>query len=552
MNEKKDWTKEEADAFWDVSALVPPRSKTAKIRPVTRDIEAVEITSPAREEQKPYRVEDVVMQEHYVTPQVREAYVDPLYCYEPSGSLLHEVRVYPWRSRYDYYEAFRTHARSLYQKEGEKADAVPFFSYMPQYTQMNKAQLAYYLFWRSEFRKGNYLAADYAYLLLFAYELINVSDVVPPCEVQDAMCRLWINYRAAHPRLDTLLCEWVCDHALLYRLPAPVLPPKELRSMIGGARLKEYYVPMSETDDALTGAVLHFCNNYDYTKSKFFNEETAGDYHRVLRGALGVAIAYLRERDGNALTGGNGVSTVTRDAFVGAICSYHLKRRIEVDYTSFSHTHELRYIVSDVLKYAENALRASLGVKSRLSVFAVEVPLRERLDAYLAHAVPQKVRQSAKKEQVPEYEKRYEIPVREVSVARAAKIEADSWQTTKRLVEAFEQENCPDGVTFEQETKKEIPIAPAVEQTDATLATTLGELCLLVQLCDARDAKKQRDFARAKGRMLDALVDEINTVAVDTLGDIILEEGDDGFAVIEDYREELVAKGVLSWNKDQT
>ncbi len=544
MNGKNDWSKRDADEFWDISALVPPRRKTPKTRPVTRDTQAVEITAPPRGVST-YRVEDAVMREHYVTPPAPEERVEPEYVYAPTGSLLHEVRVYSWRSHYEYYESFRAHARALYSKEGKRADPIGFFSYMPQYVQMNEAQLAYYLFWRSEFRKGNYLAADYSYLLLFAYELINVSDVVPPLDVQDAMLRLWLNYRAAHPRLDALLREWLCDHALLYRLPAPRLPAKEFRDMISGARLKEYYVPMGETDDALTGAVLHFCNNYDYTKSKFFKEETAEDYHRVLRGALGIAISYLRERDGNVLTGGSGMSTISRDAFTGAICSYHLKRRIEVDYTSFSHTHELRYIMSDVLKYAENALRAAWGIKSRLSIFAVEVPLRERLDAYLVHAVPSKSRANAKKEEIPDYEKRYEIPVREVSVSRAAEIEAASWQTTKRLVEAFEEEKCPNGTTFEGEKSQALIAVPVTEKVQDGLAAALGELCALVQLCDMGDVKGQRDFARAKGRMLDALVDEINTVAADMLGDIILEEADGGFAVIGDYREELSSEGVL-------
>ena len=72
---------------------------------------------------------------------------------------------------------------------------------------------------------------------------------------------------------------------------------------------------------------------HDYTKSKFYTEESAADYHRVLRGAVKVALNHLRERDGAFLTGTDGVSTVPRDTFTGAICSWQIRKRVEVDYT---------------------------------------------------------------------------------------------------------------------------------------------------------------------------------------------------------------------------
>ena len=368
-----------------------------------------------------------------------------------------------------------------------------------------------------------------------------MGDVMEPREVQALMTRLWLSYREAHPRLDALVREWLCDYSLLHTLPPPELPMKKARELIGGARLKEYYVPMNGGDEALTRAVLYFCNNYDYTKSKFFTPETAADYHRVLRGALGVAIAYLRERDGNALTGGAGVSTISRDAFSGSICSYHLKRRIEVDYTSFSHTHELRYIMSDVLKYAENALRAARGVKSRLTVYAVEVPLRERLDAYLATAVPPKMRAAAKqKEEIPAYERRYDLPTGELSLSRAAEIEAASWQITRRLVEAFEEETGANGASFEEE----VP-TPKTEEKPTGLLARLGSLATFVRYAATPDVAAERAFAREKGKMIDAVVDEINEIAAEEWGDILLEEIDGGFVVIEDYRCRLLEEGVL-------
>ena len=40
-------------------------------------------------------------------------------------------------------------------------------------------------------------------------------------------------------------------------------------------------------------------------------------------------------------------------------------------------------------------------------------------------------------------------------------------------------------------------------------------------------------------KMIDAVADEINDIAVETFGDVILEETDGAYAIIEDYREQL-------------
>ncbi|MBE6630707.1 MAG: hypothetical protein E7624_07670 [Ruminococcaceae bacterium] len=557
MPENKDFS--EKDAFWDLESLLPPRDKKTAGKSERRDTEAVEITLPPTVA-KAAAAESLFV-EHpvpsYATDRAKRQV--PSSSYHPQNALLHEVRIYPWRTEYDYYEQFYRHAHQFAACRGVPTAPQDFFSYMPQYTQMNAAQMSYYFWWRTNFCEGKCLPAAYSYLLLYLYEIINLDDVLPPTKGQENMLRLWLSYREQYPRLDAFLCEWIVDYSLLHGLSAPELPRALYRELLGTCRLKEFFVPLEEEGDALSMAVLLFCNNYDYTKSKFYTKESAADFHRVLRGAIGVALAHLKERDGNLLTGASGVSTVARDTFVGAICSYRLRRKIEVDFTSFSRTHELRYLMSDVLKYAENALRAARGIKSRLSVYALDVPLREALDAYLVGVLPQRMpktrtKSQKKGEEIPAYERRYDLPVGEISPERAAEIENASWDTTKRLVEAFETpilENIPqDGASFTEiaQTSEEVQ-APSVE-SGSELAVALGELCEFVQLAALGDVAAQRAFALRMHMMTDAVADKINTVSGDILGDIILEEaGNGGYALVEDYTEELKEMGVLSYGK---
>ncbi len=551
--------KMEKDDFWDLSSLLPTHRKTAAGY-AKSDTRAVEIRQDAPTLKGATATESLFV-EHPVSlcHAQKKPQAEPLYTYQPQNTLLREVRVYAW-SQYDYYEQFARHARQFFSKEGKECPEVDFFSYAPQYTQMNGAQFAYYLWWRRNFREGRCLPAAHSYQLLYVYEIINLGDTIPPAEGQEALVRLWLSYRKSNPRLDALLREWIVDYSLLYRLPAPALARSLYGELLNGAKLKEFFVPIGkgngEEENSLTTAVLLFCNNYDYTKSKFYNEETAADYHRVLRGAVKVALDYLRERDGELLMGTDGVSTVSRDTFTGAICSWQIRKRIEVDYTSFSRTHELRYLMSDVLKYAENALRAHRGIKSRLSIYAVDTALRERLDAYLNAILPPRAAKKEKKEEeVPAYEKRYDLPVCAPSLSRAAEIESDSWATTKRLVEAFEdaenENKAANGIEKAPSMPMEPVSAPVAVTPDAipvesTLASALGKYAAFLALSGAR---AQREFALSNGMMVDAIVDRINTVAGDMLGDILLEEGDDGYIVIEDYREILVEEGILSDGK---
>jgi len=557
--------------------------------------------------------------------------------YRPEGGFLREVRVFLFGRPHTYYAAFANHAKKLKDFEGKEVPHVPFFSYMPQYTQLTRPQLAYYFWWRTSFRRGVALEADYSYLLLYIFEIINLGDEIDPQTGQESLQRLWLSYRGQYPRLDGVLREWLCDYALVHGLAPLPLPAGQLRALVTDARLKEFYLGAGK-GESLLDAVLAFSSNYDYRKSKFYRGEHVALFDRVLRGAAKLALeALMRENSEGEMPLGH--STVTRESFSGALCTSRQKKRIEVDFVSFSHTYRLRYVLSDVLKYAENAVRAHLGIKSRLSVYEVPNDLREALECYLATALPPKSVRAVGKTPapMPDYEKRYELPQLALSLDRAATIEAESWQTTRRLVEAFggiqadadplpavpvgreKNEKYPETVsktdtlhengsalhaTRPQEdvapTSPQEPAAPTrpgecvaptrpqegvmstrpqqgvmstrpeegvastrpqegVPSTCPTdsrctqggahgkgpLAEALGDLAAFLPLVARGDTAAMRAFSGQRGLMVDAVCDRINTVAVDLLGDVILEESMGTWQIIEDYRTDL-EEGLLS------
>ena len=557
--------KDELDAFWDIDGLMPAKRPAVQRRPGATD--AVEIEVPSTRPQKDTsdaKLSHTVPAKRTPAP---DAPIEPEAVFDMQSGLVHRVVVYPWKSGYTYYEKFCRDGEYLRRIKGKEAPHVGFFSYMPQYGQMTKAQLAYYLWWRENIiQNGIYLPADYSYILLNMYELINLPDD-NPVKVRDALCRLWVAYHKDVPRLDRYFAEWICDFCLLHGLPAPVEQLDPIRDdVLAVATLKEFYLDCGEGGaQAYAKALLGFCCQYDYRKSKFAQGESKALYDQIIPGVL----TYLLEQGGagaEILRGKGGVqqSVITRDSYVAALCSHRIKKRIEVHYCSISRSHELRFAVTDMVKYTENRIRAHMGVKSRLSVTTLSDAIKREMDAYLDLHVPRL--KSREQEQVEQYEKLYDLPAAPLDLLHSAEIEQQSWETTKKLIEAFEEveadvQGSPQYAATPVGEGLAPPAAPLAQGSPQYAATSVGEglappAAPLAQgdnaLADALaaylpflaaaaegNAAAQKAAAREMGKMIDAVADEINEIAAEIFGDVILEEGEDGYVIIEDYREQI-------------
>ena len=607
--------KREMDDFWDVEKLLPERP-ARRVPPPRREAPTaveVELTTnprPSRESTaapSPAPVASVPLTVtvgasapnnadggdgdgtvRYVPPHKRgEGSNAPISEYAPDGVLLHRVRVYGWQTGYHYFDSFVEDAlRYDAMKPPRTAQMAGFFSYFPQYTQLSRRAEAWYLFWREYVRQGQYPDTDYAYILLYLFELINlpVEQTSQAVERRDAMAKVWVAYRKPYPQLDHYMCEWLCDYCLVHGLTAPVdLLAPALDAIISEARLKEFYLsaavrlPEGEGADdtalATAGILMRHCCQYDYRKSKFAGGEHKKLFDSTIPAAVAHVLPLLLGANGQKPVGKPAItmldSTVTRDAFVGALCSYRNKRRIEVEYTSFSRSHELRFLMGDMVKHVENRLRSWIGVRSKLSVMSLPIPLRDALDAYLAPLEPPRSAIPVKKKEVerPAYEALYDLPRKEVSLLDAEAIEAQSWETTKILVEAFgdgQNENgaAPERIVEPAPTAQIVEPAPAEKFAGAAEPTKfagaaeptspaepaapspspLAPYAAFIKAALDGDPTALKTAAKTLGKMPDALAEEINGLTTDgEIGDMILEDdGMGGYTVIEDYRDAVL------------
>ena len=549
MDERKMRKKrEEMDDFWDIDALIPPR----RAPQYAHDTEATEIVlEPLQRDALTERKTDEP-QRHFIPPHTAEAHatrVEPDEQYTPANSLLRTVRLYRQTGGYRYYEDFLRDARRLVSVKGHTCPHVPFFSYVPQYSQMNREQLEWYLWWRESFRGGNVLTTDYSYVLLYAYELINLADADPTAS-RDTLCRLWLSYREIFRQLDGYVPEWLCDLCLLHRLPPPpALQGAPLFAAMTRCALKEFYIT-SSGEEGLVRSLPVFASNYDFHKSKFCTDEHKHLFEGMIYGALR-EIGRKKGSGGLLFCGESAeMGRMLRTSYQGAICAASVKRKIAVEYTSFSCSFELRRTVTDVIKHAENRIRAHIGVRSRLSVCSLTAEERRVVDDYLDAHLPKRAATPAPQREEAAYERLYELPRAPLSLENAMAIERASWDTTERLVEAFEET---------QETVELPPVTHAEPVGTENLCGEAGENALedalraylpFLRAVYEENAEQQRAIAREKRMMTDALADEVNALCAELFGDILLEESGDGYAVIEDYRDTV--ESLLLSGKDDT
>ncbi len=536
------------DDFWDIEKLVP--KKRASLSPFVSENPTREYTVPAAEREG----EPTADSERRLSFSDKADFrVTEEKSYTPEGNgFIKSVKVIRLIDRYDFYDNFRKAALLYFDYSTDRCDFAQFFSFMPQYSQLNPAQKNYYFYWRGELRRGKYIKTDYSYLYLYVYEILNLPDRIPPEEGIRLLCDVWRAYRSVLPRLDMYFSIWVQDYCLVHKLPCPTEELCDfIFDVISVSRFKEFY--LSDINKAGAGgamAMLAYLSDYDWRRGKF----VAGPPDRTPEERNSLATAYRAHMEGAMtllLRGlwdelvGQGSKTapvvIKRDSFPNSLCTHTVKSRLEIEYYPIADAALLRRGVTAAVRYTENKIRALMSVKSRLAVRDLPDDYRRVIDYYFEAIFERESRRIAR-ESAPAYERLYDAPREALSFAGADEIERLSWETTRRLVDAEEEcaESAAEEKADEPVAKEEHTVEDAVSEEPASDTPTYGlddEDIKYLASYFGEDFGVGRDVASVTDG--DAAVERINEAFYDGFGDVILERGEDGYTVIEDYYEDI-------------
>ena len=534
--------REDLDDFWNIDSLIPKKTQRPEPKTISNDTNTAEISLSDQRVSK----EQISSSEftRFVPPFNKsghnEAPVTPDLEYTKENSLICSVKVYGLKSKYTFYDRFVEDAKKLWKIKGKEASLVPFFSYSPQYSQLNKGQLAFYLWWRENARKGIYLDADYSYVILYLYEIINLSSELDKKYCLEQLCGIWEAYSDQYPFVGKYLCEWVCDFCLIYNVSPPLdRMNKAFRHIFKESTLREFYLSCGDAAHKVSGkALAEILGAYDFRTGKCATKERLPVMEKYIVAALNATVERFSKSENTFFRISPSMTKSIRSAFTGALCTSSVKKRIEVEYHSLMHSYELRYLVSDIIKYSENHLRKLWKIKSRLSIYALPTEIKQFIDSYFDEVLgSQPVKQELglhvkKSEDELAYEKLYSPPKKELSLKNASAIESASWETTKILVECFE----------ESKDEKVVSNEPIIERSNNEQSNPFGDKHEFIIAVLNNDIKAQREYLSKRNMIADALVDEINELAADELGDILIEHDGEKYVIIDEYKEIIRGK----------
>ena len=513
--------------------------------------------------------------------------------YEPRHPFLRHVDILTWPSSYMFYERFRADAVSFFSREGQEVPYAEFVSYVPQYSMMTGAQLAYYFYWRSCLRAGRLIKASRSYVLLFIYEVINLPDLIAPADGVRLLCRVITGYAETVIGVRNSVIPWLRDYCLIHGVSLPEEYMRDIAAIAGRyTALPEFFVCYNaETGKADPLSLASVLSHYSWQESKYMTAAGRSCYERHMPAAIAAAMAAMGT---GAITDGIPERYIA-ESYSGAVCSSEVKCRLRIDYIRASDCADAEAVTAAV-KYAENQVRRLLGIKSRFKISALPSGMRDAIDRYFepVFAREDSMRRtmlkntSAPPEVAPEYEHFYAPESSGMSFDRAMEIERRSWRMTERLEEAFSEDaasshtgksdadNADERGTAVFDAKNVAAsnaddtgnvgsaddAAHEAENTGVSAASAHGtaahgtsahgmddrdvssgtasdspEIAGLRLLLDGDSAGFER-CARAAALLPEALCDRINELLYDDIGDSTAEHTAAGYSIIEDYRDE--------------
>ncbi len=290
-------------------------------------------------------------------------------------------------------------AKKTVNHRSPAAPHVPFMSYWPTYDSMTGPQLKWYFYWRSLVRDGSYPDTDLSYIFVLVYELINNIGVNDARDGYEQLTRIWLSYRDRHPKLDNYLVDWIFDYALINKYPADpleifrealklkILPRRNDIDLLLPSYIKEplVHLPLE---------IITTLSNYSIFRSKFFNDGYRSVLEECVPQSLHEVNKHLTSKFGAGifdLFKPKSYSPIQRYPFQSALYNggVHVIRLNDV--VPYSQHDPFRDFITATVKHTENRLREANGYKGRLRGYNIEPEIQAVIDNLISSAPPETI-----------------------------------------------------------------------------------------------------------------------------------------------------------------
>lgn len=478
---------------------------------------------------------------------------------------------------------------------GEEASFVPFKSYWPTYESMTPSQLRWYFYWRGEVREERYPDTDLSYIFLYIYELINGIGWIQATDGYRLLLRIWEAYQKRYQKLNAYLPEWVTDFKVVHRLDVPFqdIVDRTPRGLGGLLLEMELMSAFRKEPLEVSWRSLRKLSDYDAEKSKFYQQEGKAALESYAPRALALVDRYFSKTQGMRLIDKYRPVTRNRKKFLFRSTVYDESMYgdlTDIDVMEITSCTKLRKFVTELIRGVENELREQMGFRGRLRNIKLEQEIARLIHKFVereyAAQEAEKNRivveiDSTKLKQLQQDsdQVRELLTVEEeMNLAESApqlffskpNARVDTEQLELRFDEYGREERMEDSVSFSdtareshsitQAAKEEHPVSElnvantrepvdlfsykpeSIEepQEDDKLSSEWDELLNLLQpmhtealqlLVQGESVSALVPVAMKYGSMADLLVDDLNSLAMECIGDLLV----DGDLLLTEY-----------------
>lgn len=321
-------------------------------------------------------------------------------------------------------ERFVDEALAYRDREGTACPFVPYPQRTLSFSLLSDERLNYYLYFRSEARKGSFIRSDTGYVLLYANEIIN-NIGTEPGEGADMLISLFGNYKDSIPAVREELPGWIIDYLTYYGVERDI---REICLNTKGAYFGSRYEKMlnymlRQKPLIVSYDMLQIMSDYYPDQNRFYegHEEL---FNRFIPEAFSLIDSFMR-RDG-----GQGIYDrflLKRSYRISRLFDHALFLRTkdakDTGYIyNFTSNLSMREFVTGFFRTVENALRDAAGEKSKLRNVKFDPEMKRLIESYISREM--------KKDEPHEEEEKTDIVI---DGSRLKKAMADAERTVEML-----------------------------------------------------------------------------------------------------------------------
>lgn len=462
-------------------------------------------------------------------------------------------------------EAFYKQAKLAERFEPEGLPAEPFEHYYPCYDDMTLAQLYSYFAFRAAFRRGERANVSTSYVFLLIYELLMLVGTDDAEEGWRLLCRAKDYYGDEMRAVRRYMEQWMKDFVVVNGLSEHI--PEAFGKQLNEDRLVQQLMTIGKGTDEEMWQVFPLASSFNIHKSAFSKQHpdmamhVAGKVMRALErkcmkmANVGYAELHLAlRRDEYRYMYANAVAwkppqREDRVFEVDSVRRYVLHRGTwKLEYFS-PNTRRSRYETSlaDILRDTDSHLRRATGFKpgtaTRIEDPDFEQTVRGCIEEYVAEETARRKKEARDKVKI-DFGKLGDIRNDAEAVKNALTVEDETTAGTSPLpCSHAESPTGPADIAPAPNTQAEplaetpAQAAPHPQGVPADELPLAGDERLFLSLLLSHGDWKA--FAKERRLMPSLLEESINNALFDRFADNVLEEGEEGLQVVEDYVDEL-------------